>query len=225
MPKESHVLDIQGLLRTHDEEERSSAKRDTASNLVDAMCSATTEFRSDKLHIATQSAGARFALRIDPSAAAAAQPFGGFELDVPINRCNATGEDLSVRLGPDEWLLLGQDRSAAGQTHVINHVLAKTFHSLVDVSHRSTSVFVEGVWAKKILNSGCPIDLSDENFPLGAATRTVFEKAEVVLIRSKLLRFRLEVWRSFAPYVIELLKLQTQSEHQITELSLDEFGA
>jgi sarcosine oxidase subunit gamma len=36
-------------------------------------------------------------------------------------------------------------------------------------------------------------------------TRTVFEKAEIVLWRTETFVFRIEVWRSFVPYVHALL--------------------
>jgi len=38
-------------------------------------------------------------------------------------------------------------------------------------------------------------------------TRTVFAKAEIVLWRTQPEQFHLEVWRSFAPYVWELLEI------------------
>jgi sarcosine oxidase subunit gamma len=37
-------------------------------------------------------------------------------------------------------------------------------------------------------------------------TRTVFAKAEIVLWRTSAEVFHLEVWRSFATYVVELLR-------------------
>ena len=42
-------------------------------------------------------------------------------------------------------------------------------------------------------------------FPVGMCTRTVLGKAEVVLWRTDAQAFRLEVWRSFAPYVAQFL--------------------
>ncbi|MBV1705422.1 MAG: sarcosine oxidase subunit gamma, partial [Hyphomicrobiales bacterium] len=52
---------------------------------------------------------------------------------------------------------------------------------------------------------GVALDLSADAFPVGACTRTVFEKAEIVLWRTDPGRFHVEVWRSFAPYLVELL--------------------
>jgi hypothetical protein len=41
---------------------------------------------------------------------------------------------------------------------------------------------------------------------VGMVARTIFEKAEIVLFRSGEQAFRVEVWRSFAPYVLGLLQ-------------------
>jgi sarcosine oxidase subunit gamma len=42
-------------------------------------------------------------------------------------------------------------------------------------------------------------------FPVGMCTRTVFAKAEIVLWRTSVDIFRLEVWRSFTDYVARYL--------------------
>ena len=85
-------------------------------------------------------------------------------------------------------------------------------HSLVDVSHRQTALEISGPRATEILNSGCPLDLDPAAFPVGMCTRTVFAKAEIVLWRSSIDVFRLEVWRSFTDYVARYLA-QVAREH------------
>ena len=57
-----------------------------------------------------------------------------------------------------------------------------------------------------LLESQCPLPLNLRDFPVGMCTRTVFGKAEIVLWRPAEQVFRLEVWRSFATYVVELLR-------------------
>ena len=42
--------------------------------------------------------------------------------------------------------------------------------------------------------------------PVGNGARTVFDAAQVVLVRESEDRFDLTVWRSFAPHVRELLE-------------------
>ncbi len=79
-------------------------------------------------------------------------------------------------------------------------------YSLVDVSHRQTAIAVQGPEAALALNAAVPLDLSPDAFPVGMATRTIFEKVEIALWRTDETAFRLEVWRSFAPYVLALLQ-------------------
>ncbi len=56
------------------------------------------------------------------------------------------------------------------------------------------------------MNGACPLDLSLDRFPVDMCTRTVFAKAEIVLWRTDEQQFRVEVWRSFAPYTAALLQ-------------------
>jgi sarcosine oxidase subunit gamma len=73
------------------------------------------------------------------------------------------------------------------------------------VSDRHLGFVVQGPGADVVLNAGCPLDLHASGFPVGMCTRTVFEKAEILLWRTEPLAFRLELSRSFAPYLETLL--------------------
>jgi sarcosine oxidase subunit gamma len=117
----------------------------------------------------------------------------------------ATGR-IAVWLGPDEWLLIAPGEEAAPIAAAIEAETAAAPHSLVDVSHRSVGIEVSGGEAAAVLNAGCPLDLSAEAFPVGAATRTVLAKAEIVLMRTGPETFRIDVWRSFAAYVWQYLE-------------------
>ena len=144
----------------------------------------------------------RHVLRIPAATAGARGALRGFDISQPINA--ARGHETlmspdpraSLRLGPDEWLLIGplgaQDGPAAGM--------------LVDVSHRNVAIDVRGTQVRDVLNTGVPLDLDDVGFPVGTATRTLFAKAEIVLVRCDdqdgLATFRLECWRSFARYLV-----------------------
>src|SRR3546814_4596004 len=65
---------------------------------------------------------------------------------------------------------------------------------------------VHGPRVEDILATGCALDLSIAAFPIGMCTRTMFAKAEVVLWRTGIARFHIEIWRSFARYVEALLR-------------------
>jgi sarcosine oxidase, subunit gamma len=147
-------------------------------------------------------ASARFSLRLRPSAAVEIGQAGGFRLDIPINTCRGTGERMTVRLGPDEWLLLGPEIDSDAIRHDVVSALDGRFFSLVDIGDRDLAVEVAGTHATDVINGGCPIDLDNAAFPAGAATRTLFGKAGIVLMRPGAQRsYRVECLRSFAPYV------------------------
>ena len=104
-------------------------------------------------------------------------------------------------IGPDEWLIF--DSSGADLIAPCGKV--RKLHSAVDVSHRSTAIVVSGDAAQSVLNAGCPQDLSLGAFPVGACSRTLLGKAEIVLLRETETVFRVECWRSFSDYVFTLL--------------------
>jgi sarcosine oxidase, subunit gamma len=144
----------------------------------------------------------RFVLRVT-GGAVPASPVAGFDLARPINTVASSGERIALRLGPDEWLLIA-DHTADSQAITASLMGALGQHgvSLVDVSHRNIGLELTGDATARVLNAGCPLDLDDRKFPAGMATRTLLGKAEIVLARlSDEPRYRIEVWRSFGPYV------------------------
>lgn len=122
------------------------------------------------------------------------------------------GERAALWLGPDEWLLLAPDGEAAGLGSTLEATLAGVPHSLVDISHRQVAFTVTGAPAAAVLSVGCPLDFDPAAFPTGMCTRTVLGKAEVVLWRRAPGQFYLEVWRSFAPYVLAFLGQAVENE-------------
>jgi sarcosine oxidase subunit gamma len=129
------------------------------------------------------------------------------KLAIPAAACRAAaeGESAALWLGPDEWLLISAEQRAEETAAALRAALAGLAHSLVDVSHRQVALELSGPEAPALLASGCPLDLAPEAFPVGMCTRTLLGKAEIVLWRTGAEAFRLEVWRSFAPYVSAFL--------------------
>jgi sarcosine oxidase subunit gamma len=118
----------------------------------------------------------------------------------------ATNEAHAVAalwLGPDEQLLIASETGNLAAT--LQPMLRDLPHSLVEVSHRQIALEISGPHATAVLNAGCPLDLDLSAFPVGMCTRTVLTKAEIVLWRTDETVFHVEVWRSFASYVTELL--------------------
>ena len=116
------------------------------------------------------------------------------------------GDDrTAIWLGPDEWLLIAEDVDPEILAAEIKAALGSTAHSLVDVSHRQVGLDARGAVAARALSAGCPIDLRLSAFPAGTATRTIFDRSEIVLWRREEAAFRVEVSRSFAPYIVGAL--------------------
>jgi len=148
---------------------------------------------------------ARWILRggADARAAAAA----ALKLPIPDEACRAAadGERAALWLGPDEWLLIAPAADADATGAALAAALAAVAHSLVDVSHRQVALELTTPQAPLLIAAGCPLDLEPGAFPVGMCTRTMLAKAEIVLWRTGPDEFRIEVWRSFAPYVSAFL--------------------
>jgi sarcosine oxidase, subunit gamma len=130
-----------------------------------------------------------------------------FDADLP-RQLGSTGvgdERTAFWLGPDEWLLIAEGVDPEMMAAEIEAALGTSPHSLVDVSHRQVGLDVGGAVAPRALSAGCPLDLRLSAFPIGMATRTIFDKAEIVLWRRQEAAFRIEVWRSFAAYLVAAL--------------------
>ncbi len=152
--------------------------------------------------LAEAPAAGRFILRGGEAVRVACGMVFGVE---PPSALGPAGEGAGRRalwLGPDEWLLIADGAETADIGDVLESVLDGTAHSLVDVSHRQIGLIASGPAAARVLNAGCPLDLDLHVFPVGFATRTVFDKVEIVLWRRAATAFHIEVWRSFAPWLV-----------------------
>jgi sarcosine oxidase subunit gamma len=140
--------------------------------------------------------------------AARAAAGSAFGIALPEKPCRAHSVDrrAALWLGPDEQLLLAPAGDATILAAGLEAALAAIAHSLVDVSQRQVALQVGGPQACAILNTGCPLNLDAVEFPPGMCTRTLFNKADIVLWRTGAHEFRLEVWRSFSDYVLGCLQ-------------------
>ncbi len=150
----------------------------------------------------------RLVLRAREAAIAAAEAQLGFTL--PRQACRSAGAagTHALWLGPDEWLILSA--TDEGRMDALSSAIGDTPHALVDVSHRQTAMVIAGPRVEAHLATLCALDVSIENFPVSMCTRTLMGKAEVVLWRMSQTAFHLEVWRSFSPYLWDLLELTGQ---------------
>lgn len=142
----------------------------------------------------------RISLRADGTAVAALSKALGVTLPKKPKTSAAKGGRHALWLGPDEWLVIDEKGDPAADC-----ASSKAAHSAVDVSHRNTAILVSGPAAADALSAGCPQDLSLDAFPVGACSRTVMAKIEIVLYRTGEDAFRVECWRSFSEYAFDFL--------------------
>lgn len=142
----------------------------------------------------------RLNLRAEGAAMAGLSKALGVTLPKKPKTSASSGSRHALWLGPDEWLVIDEKADPAADC-----AGSKTVHSAVDVSHRNTAILVSGPQAADVINAGCPQDLSAEAFPVGACSRTVLGKVEIVLYRTGDSEFRVECWRSFSDYAFAFL--------------------
>lgn len=156
---------------------------------------------SAKAALASLGPRARFIVRAREAAIPLAAKALSFDLSAVACRSAAKGDVAALWLGPDEWLVI----APAERTESLGAALAVAFAgapaSVVDVSHRHTSLTLAGPRAADVLNAFVPLDLGPVAFPVGACTRTLCAKAEIVLWRIAPETFQVECMRSMGPYV------------------------
>jgi sarcosine oxidase subunit gamma len=115
----------------------------------------------------------------------------------PMNRWVADADTTTVRLCPDEWLVLSDSLTPAELAHRL-----RGSGSLVDVSAQRTVLRLTGPDARDVLSAGCALDLAA--FPPGSAAQTTLAKAGIVLLAEED-GYRVLVRSSFAHYLTEWL--------------------
>jgi heterotetrameric sarcosine oxidase gamma subunit len=143
----------------------------------------------------------RLIIRADTGAAASIGMAMGVLLGTAPCRAVIVRERTALWLGPDEWLVLVPETDVA----LARQPLA-ALGSVVDVSHAYAGIEVVGSRAAWCINAFNALDLDPHVFPVGACTRTLFGKVEIVLWRAEAEQFRIEVARSLAPYVWQCLE-------------------
>ncbi|ESY79102.1 sarcosine oxidase subunit gamma [Mesorhizobium sp. LNHC221B00] len=143
----------------------------------------------------------RISLRAPEASVAALSKALGVTLPKKPKTSVSKAGRTALWLGPDEWFVIDE----AGNDPLAACATVAALHSAVGVSHRNVAIAVTGAGAAATINSGCPQDLSLDAFPVGAASRTILGKAEIVLLRTAVDAFRVECWRSFSDYVFTFL--------------------
>lgn len=159
------------------------------------------EFQATGVKLATLPPAHRISLRAPAASAAALSKALGLTLPEKPKTSASKGKRTALWLGPDEWLVI--DDSTNDPLDACGGVEA--LHSAVGISHRNVAISVTGPGAENTVSAGCPQDLWLQAFPVGACSRTILGKAEIVLLRTGDETFRVECWRSFSDYVFAFL--------------------
>lgn len=159
------------------------------------------EFQAKGVKVATLPPAHRISLRAPAASVAALSVTLGLDLPVKPKSSASKGSRTALWLGPDEWLVIDDgDRDPLADCAGVD-----ALHSAVGVSHRNVAISVTGPGAENTVSAGCPQDLSFAAFPVGACSRTILGKVEIVLLRTAENAFRVECWRSFSDYVFTFL--------------------
>ena len=163
--------------------------------------SVSTELVLGETRISQLDERRRYSLRLNRDDIPAAKKLGGWKIPKKVGDSVIDGPTTISCLGPDEWFILTTPDGDADTAARLEKLADKTLTSVTDISHRNVAFLLEGEGATSILNVGCPLDLSLPAFPVGKSTRSIFENAPVLIIRTARDIFHVECWRSFAPYL------------------------
>ena len=147
-------------------------------------------------------------LRVDPSETTMMPILAdvlGFALPVAPNTTASTGDRRALWLGPDEWLVVGDQDQGKTIEQSLRDVLAGAAASIVDVSANRAVLQIQGGRARELLASGTPIDLHPRVFVLGRCAQTLVAKAQVLIERSDKDAFHLYLRSSYASYSADWL--------------------
>lgn len=120
-------------------------------------------------------------------------------------RATVNGQRAALWLGPDEILAFTE----AGAVPLLNYGQGVD-GAVVAVGDKFAGLRLDGPKVEAVLAAHCPQDVSLASFPVGKVSRTLYAKAEIVLWRTAASSFRVEVVRSFLPYVVAVMSMAAQ---------------
>lgn len=128
----------------------------------------------------------------------------GVDLPTDYNTFKAAGYRSCIWLGPDEWLILGENGSsddiiAELDTPEAGHV------AVVEVSDAYGGVIVKGAHSRDMLAKQCALDLHPSAFTKGMSAQTLLSHAGVIITCVGDDQFMIIGRTSFMAYIHDLL--------------------
>lgn len=144
---------------------------------------------------------ARFNLRARSNALEDISKALGFALPTRMGDVADSRDRCVICVAPDEWLL----SAPLGQRSEIKAVFDKATLplSLVEITDRECGFRISGSKAAYTLKAACPHNVSE--MTVNTATRTLFEQADVTVLRESETSYRLQMLRSWSVHVASLL--------------------
>ena len=146
---------------------------------------------------------ARFNLRVRLSSLPEVSKALGCELPSRMGDMATNGGRRAISVGPDEWLLSASIDAGDDIKRAIGDLANRLPVSLVDVTDRECALRIDGPQSAYVLKAACPIDVSAMS--VNTATRTLFDQADVLIVRESETTYRLQVLRSWSVHVASLL--------------------
>ena len=150
---------------------------------------------------------AQVALRLDPALAGRVP----YPLPLEPNTAWETDARAALRLGPDEWLVLGPHDTAADIVDELDSSLDGEHRSVIDVSANRVVIELGGARRFELLAGGCSLDLHPRSWRAGMCAQTLFARTQLIL-HERAGTTRLLVRPSFADYLIDRLLVALESE-------------
>jgi sarcosine oxidase subunit gamma len=111
------------------------------------------------------------------------------------------GDPTACWLGPDQWLLTSDLRSATDIIEDIGAALGDQLHAATDMSSQNVCLSLQGRASRTILAMGCGIDMHQSTFKKGECIRTHFANVALFMVVVGDNEFDLYVDRSYAQYL------------------------
>jgi len=124
----------------------------------------------------------------------------GTSLPITPNTVSGGGDAGILWLGPDEWLVVGDE--SAGIAGELSSVVTGRHAAVSDVSESRTILNISGSRARDVMAKGCALDLHPRIFEMGQCAQTMLAQAHIILHQtSDAPEYEVYVHRSFAEYL------------------------
>jgi sarcosine oxidase, subunit gamma len=133
-------------------------------------------------------------------------PRAAAAMDLPNTPLRWSGSDPSALwIGPDEWLLVSDSRSAEEMVARCQDLLRDVLHAATDLSDALACILLEGSNAHQLLAMGSGVDFDSSVFTPGQCVRTRIAKLAVVIRAIDREQFEMFLDRSVSRYFLEYL--------------------